>query len=369
MAAKWSRNIEHPRCCCRCRSTYLSNVAFNTTSLLGRNDAAMESWDTHRPLLTRDEFLDTQRKQDALLKDEVRSVRRHVASLRVEVKRLNAYTRNSALKDPTLPIIPLPRRAEGDREVFPEDRLFPKHAKQFYAMRKVSSAAAHTHRAEMLIYLVDFYNVEYSAWEQDDRDDYDYEAYESCSEPELPTPASAPKLGLEDAVLSHPDRAVEALERILGLNEENFIRFRERAAALRRNLPARPAKRPQRFSDPIGREAERRSPPGTPKGTPPRTSKRLARTVVGRATERPGMTDRTPTEQIDLTWDGEPERMEEEHEDAASEQTRITWDASAKARKRELVARFAMASRDDAVSERSGSPTNAATLSRFGSPP
>lgn len=323
--------------------------------------------DTHRPLLTRDEFLDAQHKQDALLKDEVRSVRRNVASLRVEVKRLNAYTRNSSLKNPMLPITPIPKRAEGDREIFPEGRLFPKHARQFYAMRKVSSADAHTHRAAMLIYLVDFYNVEYSAWEQDDPHDHDYEAYESCSEPELPTPQSGPKLGLEDAVLSYPDRAVEALETILGIREENFIRFRERAAALRRSLPARPAKRQQRFSDPVGREAERGSPPGTPRGTPrgtpPRTSKRLARTIVGRAPERPEM---APAKHHDFAWDEPTERMEEEYHDGASEQTRITWDASAKARKRELVARFAMASRDDAVSE--GSATNAETLSRFASP-
>ncbi|KAF6808795.1 hypothetical protein CPLU01_15611 [Colletotrichum plurivorum] len=322
--------------------------------------------DTHRPLLTRDEFLNAQHKQDALLKDEIRSVRRNVASLRLEVKRLNAYTKNGNLKNPMLPITPIPKRAEGDREMFPEDRLFPKHARQFYAMRKVSSADAHTHRAAMLIYLIDFYNVEYSGWEQDDPRDYDYEAYESSSEPELPTPQSGPKLGLEDAVLSYPGRAVEALETILGINEENFIRFRERAAALRRSLPARPAKRQQRFSDPVGREAERASPPGTPRGTPPRTSKRLARTIVGRATERPEMADRAPAKHHDVTWDEPTERMEEEYNDGASEQTRITWDASAKARKRELVARFAMASRDDAVSE--GSATNAETLSRFASP-
>ncbi|KAF6822887.1 hypothetical protein CMUS01_10907 [Colletotrichum musicola] len=322
--------------------------------------------DTHRPPLTRDEFLNAQHKQDALLKDEIRSVRRSVASLRLEVKRLNAYTKNSNLKNPMLPITPIPKRAEGDREMFPEDRLFPKHARQFYAMRKVSSADAHTHRAAMLIYLVDFYNVEYSAWEQDDPRDYDYEAYESSSEPELPAPQSGPKLGLEDAVLSYPDRAVEALETILGINEENFIRFRERAAALRRSLPARPAKRQQRFSDPVDMEAERASPPGTPRGTPPRTSKRLARTIVGRATERPEVADRAPAKHHDFTWDEPTERMEEEYHDGASEQTRITWDASAKARKRELVARFAMASRDDAVSE--GSATNAETLSRFASP-
>ncbi len=82
----------------------------------------------------------------------------------------------------------------------------------------------------MLSYLVGFYKLNLSALEGSDGEDEDED--EESVEPE--------------------ERAVELLEGILGLNEDNFIRFKKRADELRR-LPAPSAtKRPQ----PLARDKE-----------------------------------------------------------------------------------------------------------------
>ncbi|KAF9878367.1 hypothetical protein CkaCkLH20_04405 [Colletotrichum karsti] len=303
--------------------------------------------------LTRNEFVDARNKQDKQLNDEFRSIRTTVTSLTstvtsltLEVKRLDAYTRNNNLQNPTLPIIPVPRWDEDLGIDFPPRNIFPRHAKQLYALRRLSGCSETTarRRKDMLASLVKFYDVEYAAWELEGQDDYDYNAYDSDSDSEVDADSDharrpPPALTLEDAVYKHPDRAVEALERILGLNEENFINFRERAAALRHISPAQPAKREYA---PYRVDHERTTPP----------SKRVTRPIVGRAPQKTIVEELYP-EEDDGAGAGEEE---------GSGHTKITWADSGKLRKQQKTRELQEAARD-AISN-DGSSTNAETLSR-----
>jgi hypothetical protein len=131
---------------------------------------------------------------------------------------MNAHSQNNALRNPALRITPLPTLDPTQDIIYP--RIFPRHAKEFYALRNPSDDR---HR-KMLSYLVGFYKPNLSALEGSDGEDEDEDEDDESVEPE--------------------ERAVELLEVILGLNEDNFIRFKKRSDELR--LPALFAtKRPQ----------------------------------------------------------------------------------------------------------------------------
>ncbi|KAH8907480.1 hypothetical protein BR93DRAFT_865386, partial [Coniochaeta sp. PMI_546] len=108
--------------------------------------------------------------------------------------------------------------------VSPDPRRFPRNAKEFYSMRDTSNARS----AKMLNYLVGFYDVRLhhqghsqSDSEASDDDDSSHEK-------------------VEPALI-----AVEILEDMLGLNEENFINFNKRAAELASRSPQPAVKRPK----------------------------------------------------------------------------------------------------------------------------
>jgi hypothetical protein len=143
---------------------------------------------------------------------------------RVELLSMRTAARfqNYTLKNPILRIAPIPAYDPKQGIIEPNLDLFPRHAKDFYALRDPSTLR---HR-QILVYLVSFYDIQLSAPEDSDEDDDQDDALHFGSSNE---------------------RAVEMLEGILGLNEDNFVRFRERAAELRRRSPpaAAAAKRPQ----------------------------------------------------------------------------------------------------------------------------
>jgi len=144
--------------------------------------------------------------------------------LELDNKRAEARFSNYTLKNPTLRITPIPTYDPTRGIVQPEPAFFPRHAKDFYSLRSPSTSRHRT----MLSYLVSFYDIQPSAPEEEDEDDDDADMEDS--DPETATAR----------------RAVELLEAILGLNEDNFIHFRERAAELRlqRTAPS-VIKRPQ----------------------------------------------------------------------------------------------------------------------------
>ena len=156
----------------------------------------------------------------------------------LESKRTAARHRNSTLKNPVLPITPLPAYDPTRGIITPDPSLFPRHAKDFYALRDPTSDR---HR-RMLSYLVGFYDIQVSTPEGSGDEDED----EDEVQPE----------DIDGAV---EVRAVEMLEGILGLEEDNFLRFRARAAELRSRYTPSTTKRSQPPAQEEGAEAARRA--------------------------------------------------------------------------------------------------------------
>ncbi|KAK0631432.1 hypothetical protein B0T14DRAFT_3142 [Immersiella caudata] len=112
------------------------------------------------------------------------------------VLELAAYQRNNALRNPTFPIHPLPASRPNGTLVYPDPALFPRHADEFYSIRNPSDRSR-----QMLAYLAQFYGI-YS---------------------QIPGSSGSERQGSSDV------DDVELLGHFLGLQEERFIAFRERA--------------------------------------------------------------------------------------------------------------------------------------------
>ncbi|KDN64754.1 hypothetical protein CSUB01_11127 [Colletotrichum sublineola] len=304
---------------------------------------------TDNPYLLRDEFIDSRNTQDDQLNAELASIRifvqacfdatekrliRRIDDLDAKHEQKMAYIRNQNLRNPNLPIEPIVSlRDEG--LVLPSPTRFPKHAKQFYALRKPDTLL----RVRMLSYLIDFYDIQWQRWEVSGGDDDadDYETYTDENEGEGAATTTKPlKLSLWDAVQTYPGLAVDALETILGLNEQNFINFRECA---RLKSPSQTIKRRQLLApdrvDEVGLLV-----PG----------KRLERKHVVEAVPLP-LTER-------LTWEELMEPKQPEKDESMS--TRVGWDCAAPVMAADRM--FNIAERGAHSSK--GSLTNADTLSR-----
>ncbi|OAA60901.1 hypothetical protein LEL_10780 [Akanthomyces lecanii RCEF 1005] len=202
------------------------------------------------PYILRDEYVELQNRHDKFLNDELYSIRRSfnqvaagLEELTADVKtrfddvnqrfdnfkqrfdelkadnmRTNAYFRNNALRNPTLPIRPI-IAFHPDRGILePDPARFPRHANAFYTLRTPSTP----HQHSMLAYLVSFYDIPVPDPSTSDSDD----------DP-------------ESIIIQEPDSVVDQLESILGLNEENFTQFRHRAAQLASYPRPSPPKRSQ----------------------------------------------------------------------------------------------------------------------------
>ncbi|OHE90325.1 hypothetical protein CORC01_14374 [Colletotrichum orchidophilum] len=138
--------------------------------------------------------------------------------LEAEMRQLHAYTRNNALKNPTLPIRPVVVYNPEQGIIEPKLTHFPRNANEFYSLR---DPPPDRHRS-MLAYLAVFYDVQLRT-----TDDSEGESSE------------------DEVLLDRPDLIVEKLEGILGLNEDKFIKFRQRAREIGARPPSKPIKRSQ----------------------------------------------------------------------------------------------------------------------------
>ncbi|KAK3365006.1 hypothetical protein B0T24DRAFT_505746, partial [Lasiosphaeria ovina] len=135
-----------------------------------------------------------------------------MGEMQVTMRQIEVRARNGKLKNPTARIRPIPIFAQGRGAQEPDPARFPKYADQFYGLRKPQKERDHL----MLEYLSTFYDIQQEA-------------------------ADASESG--ENVPVDPERAVELLEEILGLDEDNFAEFRARA---------------QRFADQSPPAAEKR---------------------------------------------------------------------------------------------------------------
>lgn len=213
--------------------------------------------------LLRDEYADLRNTQDKHLNVELNAIRNSVSSVKdglnrlehkvevlnddvsafkedvraqfdrlgVEALRFTALLRNSLLKNPTHRIHPIVIYQPGKGLVEPDRSRFPRHAKEFYSLRNPTTDRHRT----MLAYLAIFYDIPLNTTSSSSEDESDD----------------------DEVILDSPDLAVEHLEGILGLNEDNFIRFRERAEEVA-NAPRQPIKRSQILSPDEALEARRR---------------------------------------------------------------------------------------------------------------
>lgn len=142
-------------------------------------------------------------------KDEVN---RRFDRIELESLRMGARFQNFILKNPYLMIKPVVAY-HGDRGILePDPNLFPRHAKEFYALRDPST----DRRRRVLAYLLSFYDVQLPP-QHDSSENSDDDS--------------------GDALMRDAPIAIEVLEGILGLSEDNFVKFRERAQELATHQP------------------------------------------------------------------------------------------------------------------------------------
>ena len=211
--------------------------------------------------LRRDEYIDRQNRHDELLNKEFRNIRQSINQVKSELKEFKddvqkfrtdvnhrfddvnrrfdelnddmkefkvqllrnaARTWNSDLRNPKYHVRPLP--AIRDRSIIePDLTLFPRHADEFYTLRDPST----DHQRRMLAYLASFYDV-----------------------PHAPNPTSSDSNDNSDddhdpIVIVDPEDTVGYLEIILGLREDNFEKFRQRALEFANRPRPLPIKRSQ----------------------------------------------------------------------------------------------------------------------------
>ncbi|CZR49810.1 uncharacterized protein FPRO_16018 [Fusarium proliferatum ET1] len=140
--------------------------------------------------------------------DRFRDVHQRFDELRTENVRVLANVQNGKLSNPFLPIQALPVYLPKQGITYPEATYFPKNANEFYALKQPSSPR----QTAMLAYLAMFYDISH------------YQKH-------------------GDTAIGDPVLAVEYLENILGLVEDNFTRFKERAREVDARPKAAPIKR------------------------------------------------------------------------------------------------------------------------------
>ncbi|EJT79631.1 hypothetical protein GGTG_04715 [Gaeumannomyces tritici R3-111a-1] len=142
--------------------------------------------------------------------------------LSLELRRLDVRFRNSRLKNPFQRIEPAPGFDLQTGIAYPDPKLFPRNARAFYALRDPTT----DHQRQVLEHLQSFYELRRGPVDgggSDDDDDDDDKAFASAGTPE---------------------HTVDELQAILGLEEDKFIKFKERAEKFGANAPATTGKHP-----------------------------------------------------------------------------------------------------------------------------
>ncbi len=152
-----------------------------------------------------------------------------------------ARSRNNNLKNPTLLIRSIPVPDPGGGFVEPDPARFSRNADEFYSLRNPST----DRHCRILAYLTDFYDIALTAF------------------------------GSSGSGQVDPARAVELLEDILGLQEDNFVAFRARARqfAQKRIQPSPDEEGPlqrRKVEPPSNGSPTNLNTPSPPGGKPPR---------------------------------------------------------------------------------------------------
>ena len=227
------------RCRIRSRLVFHQHVPTMTTTMAAET-----------VFLLRDEYIDRQNRHDKHLNEEFRSIRDSINQFESEFKELKndvnhrfndmnhrfnelkdevkeskaefmrhtSYMRNNSLRNPKYPIRPL--SAIHGRDIRnPDPSLFPRHAEEFYALRDPST----DHQRRMLAYLVSFYDIPHAPHStSSDSDDDD-----------------------SSIIIQDPEDAVDLLEHVLGLHEDKFKDFGQRAQEFANRPRPPPIKRSQ----------------------------------------------------------------------------------------------------------------------------
>ncbi|KAF4455320.1 wac protein [Fusarium austroafricanum] len=184
-----------------------------------RSDVDTNTKDLHNFRKSIDKELKASSQRDANLRDALdhgfksvddrfRDMHQRFEEMKADNARLLASVRNGKLSNPFLPIHPLPIYLPNQGITYPEAIHFPKNANEFYALRQPSSRR----QTAMLAYLAMFYDISH------------YKKH-------------------GDTAIQDPESAVEYLESFLGLDEDNFTRFKERAREFDGRPKAAPIKR------------------------------------------------------------------------------------------------------------------------------
>ncbi|KAK7416912.1 hypothetical protein QQZ08_011830 [Neonectria magnoliae] len=150
---------------------------------------------------------------------------RRFDELKAESLRNTAYMRNTALRNPKYPIRPLIAILHNGI-VEPDPARFPRHADEFYALR----APTTDHQRRMLAYLADFYDIPHTHYNSSSDSNGD---------------SGSDNDDQDSIVIQNPEDTVDLLESVLGLREDNFKEFRQRALELASRPPPPPVKRSQ----------------------------------------------------------------------------------------------------------------------------
>ncbi|KAG6980071.1 hypothetical protein FocnCong_v009775 [Fusarium oxysporum f. sp. conglutinans] len=140
--------------------------------------------------------------------DRFRDIHQRFDEMKADNARLLASVRNGKLSNPFLPIHALPIYLPNQGIIYPEATHFPNNANEFYALKQPYSRR----QTAMLAYLAMFYDISH------------YQKH-------------------GDIAIRDPESAVEYLASILGLDEDNFTRFKERAREFDERPKAAPIKR------------------------------------------------------------------------------------------------------------------------------
>jgi hypothetical protein len=183
-----------------------------------------------------------------------------MSELRAGLQQSNAIAHNSRLRNPLMPIRPIPAyRPESQEIAYPA--YFLRNSKQFFELNQPSSAR----QMARLVSLVQFYDVEnFALWtneegkymEEVEEDDYGSPGGTISSQ------GTGNRLTAEEATRKSPEMAVKTLAHLFSLDEEIYLNFKSKSIAIASKAPTLTCNTHNR-----GREAIKFPPPAPCHGT------------------------------------------------------------------------------------------------------
>ncbi|KAH7140955.1 hypothetical protein EDB81DRAFT_900479 [Dactylonectria macrodidyma] len=206
--------------------------------LESRIDLIRKSVNKLSPDTTQGLEIDTQTKTDheqpMRENDYIATLHQRREEAETHARQVACYMTNTRLRDPAMPIEPLPAYQPSHGVIEPDMSLYPRDAREFYALRTPESV----HQRQVLAYLIELYNIPCQNWSMsapqvggssrhakeasDDRchkiNVFRWNDAEGC-----PTDIEQKNSStIEDALFYEAGRAVQYLEALLGLSEDQF---------------------------------------------------------------------------------------------------------------------------------------------------